>query len=174
MSFNQHIGVTNSLLTKARGDDLINEEVIQRWWKVRFPQHSMDRAYYKEWVSRLRAAYRDEGPDGFPWQADNQSIRTWKRVTGRRQVKLNTKPEATIKDDPCWENYEMVGTKIQDGKEVPNCVPKKKKDDEPVEKNFNKYLEFEMKQLITLIKRKDARAEKKALYILKQINNLGK
>tara|TARA_R100000458_G_scaffold51231_1_gene51905 strand:+ start:1438 stop:1893 length:456 start_codon:yes stop_codon:yes gene_type:complete len=137
-----------------------------------------------------------------------------------------------VKDDPCWENYEMVGTKIQDGKEVPNCVPKKEKDDEPVEKynervyfkeldkltrrniptfmmsehltnkfgielreakqilqrymrnqkkdnvlvekNFTKYLEFEMKQLITLIKRKDARAEKKALYILKQINNLGK
>ena len=79
-----------------------------------------------------------------------------------------------VKDDPCWENYEMVGTKVQDGKEVPNCVPKKEKDDEPVEKNFTKYLEFEMKQLITLIKRKDARAEKKALYILKQINNLGK
>ena len=91
-----------------------------------------------------------------------------------------------VKDDPCWENYEMVGTKIQDGKEVPNCVPKKEKDDEPVEKRvavhhpssttqrFIKYLDFEMRQLITLIQRKDSRAEKKALYILKQINNLGK
>tara|TARA_R100001163_G_scaffold52078_1_gene39450 strand:- start:660 stop:971 length:312 start_codon:yes stop_codon:yes gene_type:complete len=39
-----------------------------------------------------------------------------------------------VKDDPCWENYEMVGTKVQDGKEVPNCVPKKEKDDEPIEK----------------------------------------
>ena len=39
-----------------------------------------------------------------------------------------------VKDDPCWENYEMVGTKVQDGKEVPNCVPKQQKDDEPVEK----------------------------------------
>jgi len=27
------------------------------------------------------------------------------------------------KDDPCWDNYEMVGTKEKDGKEVPNCVP---------------------------------------------------
>ena len=35
-----------------------------------------------------------------------------------------------VKDDPCWENYEMVGTKVQDGKEVPNCVPKKEKDNE--------------------------------------------
>jgi len=29
-------------------------------------------------------------------------------------------------DDPCWKNYEMVGTKIKDGKEVPRCVPKAK------------------------------------------------
>lgn len=28
--------------------------------------------------------------------------------------------------DPCWDNYEMIGTKMKNGKEVPNCVPKKK------------------------------------------------
>jgi hypothetical protein len=39
---------------------------------------------------------------------------------------------------------------------------------------FIKYLDFEMRQLITLIQRKDSKAEKKALYILKQIKNLGK
>jgi len=27
--------------------------------------------------------------------------------------------------DPCWEGYEMVGKKKKNGKEVPNCVPKK-------------------------------------------------
>ena len=27
-------------------------------------------------------------------------------------------------EDPCWDNYEMVGTKKKNGKEVPNCVPK--------------------------------------------------
>ena len=27
--------------------------------------------------------------------------------------------------DPCWKNYEMIGMKKKDGKEVPNCVPKK-------------------------------------------------
>jgi hypothetical protein len=26
-------------------------------------------------------------------------------------------------DDPCWESYVQVGTKIVDGREVPNCVP---------------------------------------------------
>lgn len=25
-------------------------------------------------------------------------------------------------EDPCWDGYEMVGTKEKDGKEVPNCV----------------------------------------------------
>ena len=26
-------------------------------------------------------------------------------------------------DGPCWEDHEQIGTKILDGKEVPNCVP---------------------------------------------------
>jgi len=30
-------------------------------------------------------------------------------------------------EDPCWPGYEMVGSKKKKGKEVPNCVPKKKK-----------------------------------------------
>lgn len=36
------------------------------------------------------------------------------------------KEAETMKDDPCWEGYEMIGKKEKDGKEVPNCVPKKK------------------------------------------------
>jgi len=27
-------------------------------------------------------------------------------------------------EDPCWDDYEMVGMKKKNGKEVPNCVPK--------------------------------------------------
>jgi hypothetical protein len=27
-------------------------------------------------------------------------------------------------EDPCWNNYEMVGTKKKNGRTVPNCVPK--------------------------------------------------
>lgn len=33
----------------------------------------------------------------------------------------------TTSKDPCWKNYERIGTKEKNGKEVPNCVPKKKK-----------------------------------------------
>ena len=36
-----------------------------------------------------------------------------------------TPTEKQPEDDPCWEGYEMVGTKIdENGNEVPNCVPK--------------------------------------------------
>jgi len=27
------------------------------------------------------------------------------------------------KDNPCWRGYHPVGTKMKDGREVPNCVP---------------------------------------------------
>ena len=27
-------------------------------------------------------------------------------------------------ENPCWKGYEMVGTKMKNGREVPNCVPK--------------------------------------------------
>jgi hypothetical protein len=33
-------------------------------------------------------------------------------------------------EDSCWEGYEAIGTKILDGKEVPNCVPIKMTEDD--------------------------------------------
>ncbi len=32
--------------------------------------------------------------------------------------------EKSMKNDPCRKDYEMIGTKKKNGKEVPNCVPK--------------------------------------------------
>lgn len=32
-----------------------------------------------------------------------------------------------VKKSPCWKGHEMVGTKMKNGRKVPNCVPKKKK-----------------------------------------------
>jgi len=41
--------------------------------------------------------------------------------------KPKKKAAASEDDDPCWDDYEMVGTKPgKGGKKVPNCVPKKK------------------------------------------------
>jgi hypothetical protein len=36
---------------------------------------------------------------------------------------INLAPLEKGPNDPCWENYVQVGTKIVDGREVPNCVP---------------------------------------------------
>lgn len=34
---------------------------------------------------------------------------------------INLAPEG--EEGPCWSGYEQIGTKILDGREVPNCVP---------------------------------------------------
>jgi len=31
-------------------------------------------------------------------------------------------------EDACWEGYEAIGTKMLDGREVPNCVPIKEEE----------------------------------------------
>lgn len=48
-----------------------------------------------------------------------------------------------MKDDPCWDGYEMVGKKEKNGKEVPNCVPKK-------EHNLDESYDFGENDEITL------------------------
>lgn len=48
-----------------------------------------------------------------------------------RRVKMNKITSESYnlkmagKNKPCWKEYEMIGTKEKNGKEVPNCVPKK-------------------------------------------------
>lgn len=55
-----------------------------------------------------------------------------------KKIKITESQLKTLKDyliyesknlkeesNPCWDGYEMVGMKEKDGKEVPNCVPKK-------------------------------------------------
>lgn len=42
-------------------------------------------------------------------------------------AQIEHKDEMKDAHDPCWEGYEQVGTKMLNGKEVPNCVPIKKK-----------------------------------------------
>ena len=46
------------------------------------------------------------------------------------ELRLYVEEAAEMKDeDPCWKDYEMVGTKKKNGKTVPNCVPKESYDD---------------------------------------------
>jgi hypothetical protein len=40
-----------------------------------------------------------------------------------RQMVEDKKKLMSAKDDPCWDDYKMLGTKNKNGKQVPNCVP---------------------------------------------------
>ena len=39
------------------------------------------------------------------------------------RLQENGEPVELIDPNPCWTGYEAIGTKVVDGKEVPNCVP---------------------------------------------------
>lgn len=47
------------------------------------------------------------------------------KQTGEKLSAQGCRCKTNLKDeeDPCWDGYEQVGTKMVDGKEVPNCVP---------------------------------------------------
>jgi len=40
-------------------------------------------------------------------------------------------------EDPCWDGYTMAGTKMQDGEEVPNCVPEEDAEDYDPDESIN-------------------------------------
>jgi hypothetical protein len=42
---------------------------------------------------------------------------------GLLDIKPNKEKFEDETEGPCWEGYEQIGTKILDGREVPNCVP---------------------------------------------------
>ena len=56
----------------------------------------------------------------------------WKPGMPRTGPNLFKKDEMGL-EDACWEGYEPIGTKILDGREVPNCVPIKLTEDDFVD-----------------------------------------
>lgn len=60
---------------------------------------------------------------------DGEEDETDEYLQKRRDAIAKNTKESTVSeddDDPCWDDYEMIGMKKKGGKEVPNCVPKKK------------------------------------------------
>ena len=45
------------------------------------------------------------------------------RINQMNRYQEQKKQEELIEPNPCWSGYIAIGTKIVDGKEVPNCVP---------------------------------------------------
>jgi hypothetical protein len=60
------------------------------------------------------------------WDRDNMSKITNTSEKVMAAVAYNTKFRGInlqSLEDACWEGYEAIGTKMLDGREVPNCVP---------------------------------------------------
>jgi len=62
----------------------------------------------------------DADGDGVPNWADKNPFKKGDKDKDRKVAEAKK-----MKDDPCWKGHEMVGKKMKDGREVPNCVPTK-------------------------------------------------
>tara|TARA_Y100001936_G_scaffold229885_1_gene252469 strand:+ start:339 stop:554 length:216 start_codon:yes stop_codon:yes gene_type:complete len=60
----------------------------------------------------------------FGW--NSKQIKMIKKQNKFGVPKLKEMIKIEEEENPCWKGYEMVGTKMKNGKEVPNCVPIKK------------------------------------------------
>jgi hypothetical protein len=47
-----------------------------------------------------------------------------KNISKFKGINLNFAGEVNM-EEPCWSGYEQYGTKMLDGREVPNCIPVK-------------------------------------------------
>lgn len=55
---------------------------------------------------------------------DSKNLTSEQRVVRKmNQINLYPSKEELIEPNPCQEGYEAYGTKIKNGREVPNCVP---------------------------------------------------
>ena len=77
----------------------------------------------ENWIDQLTIRqFNEELKDVFPY--------IYKLVSEATKAEEITPEDVTTEDDdPCWDGYEMIGMKKKNGKEVPNCVPKKESTD---------------------------------------------
>ena len=71
-----------------------------------------------QYISKCMSAIGDEYPQE---QALAICYNTWREETFKG-VNLTPSGKVNMKA-PCWDGYEQYGTKIVDGREVPNCIP---------------------------------------------------
>lgn len=97
---------------KQRASQLANNEPISRDTIARM-------ASFKRHQQHKDVPY-SEGCGGLMWDA-------WGGDAGinwaQRKLEEIDKEKMAELEDACWEGYEPIGTKILDGREVPNCVP---------------------------------------------------
>jgi hypothetical protein len=95
----------------------------------------------ENWIDQLTIRqFNEELKDVFPY--------IYRLVGEAKRVEDIGPKDLEEKSDPCWDNYEMVGTKEKNGKTVPNCVPKKESNQNHfTEKSENNFTADDLLQL---------------------------
>lgn len=103
---------------------LVNEKfgVTDRRALPRERQHEWDSAYKSILTEGLHP--NQQKLDVHEPEKDKLTSQDFKMLRAKKKKPMEE--EKKMKgDDPCWDNYEMIGMKKKGGKEVPNCVPVK-------------------------------------------------
>jgi hypothetical protein len=98
-----------------------NQDLEKIYWadESRKPEDSLFELLFK-------AEQATEEPEGIVFLYFAPQIRQRMEQLVHSVVKENYIAEAKKMKNTCWKGYEPIGTKKLRGKEVPNCVPKKK------------------------------------------------
>ena len=101
---------------KQRANQLANGEAIS--------METVKRTYsYLSRAAEDADVPYDEGCGGLMYDAwGGKSMLSWAEGKVNANKEEMTDEEIDLKA-PCWDGYEQIGTKMKDGKEVPNCVP---------------------------------------------------
>jgi len=86
-----------------------------------FSDNTLEKSSKEEKISKVMKEFKE----------GNLKSSSGNVVTDKNQAIAIALSEAGVEkaedvSDACWEGYEAYGTKKKNGKEVPNCVPKKK------------------------------------------------
>jgi hypothetical protein len=75
-------------------------------------------------------------------------------ILGSPQNDTRTSNPSFAKEDnnPCWKGYEQIGTKMLNGKEVPNCVPIKKEDMEDIHLDYPDSVKHNAQRVLNWVK----------------------
>lgn len=116
----------------------------QGWIRFYFSRDSLElsgylkdlKKSYKLWGQTARNKLRDMGGVYIDIYTPGNEVTDYKIFSEPKDVNklvkmmnpslAEAKKKITAKDDPCWKGYHMVGTKMKNSREVPNCVPGKK------------------------------------------------
>ena len=82
--------------------------------------------YVSECISAIFDEYGQEQSAAICYNTYRKEVgMKGERLVASKINQLNKYKGINLKEegDPCWSGYEQYGTKILDGREVPNCIP---------------------------------------------------